>query len=83
MKDRNIIADLASVGVIIEQNILEHEGSSFSRQFVITSKIHKNSPFIHPTLYSMDYPQDKMWREVGGYWARRLGYGYKTVFGVI
>ena len=83
MKERNIIADLASVGVTIEQIILEHEGSSYSRQFVITSKIHKDSPFTHPQLYSMDYPQKKMWQEVGEYWARRLGYGYKTVFGAI
>ena len=83
MKDRDIIADLASVGVTVEQNILEHKGSSYSRQFVITSKIHKGSPFIHPQTYSMDYPQDKMWQEVGEYWATRLGYGYKTVFGVV
>ena len=83
MNSRDIIADLASVGVTIKDEIQDKGGSGLSRVFTITSKIHKGSPFTHPTTYSEDYPQQLAFKEVGEYWATRLGYGYKTVFGVI
>lgn len=79
----DIVYDLKQVGVEITTRLVRGSGSTDSVEFVITAPLFKNSPFVHPILYSADYDPDLAYREVAFYWANRLGYGYKTVFGVL
>lgn len=79
----NIVYDLKKVGVEITTRLVRGSDSTDSVEFVITAPIFKNSPFVHPTLYSVDYDRDQAYQEVAFAWAARLGYGYKTVFGVL
>ena len=80
---QDIVYDLKQVGVTITTRLVRGADSTDSVEFVITAPIFKNSPFVHPTLYSVDYDRDRAYREVAFAWAARLGYGYKTVFGVL